>query len=142
MSTAQHLRSTRLLVHAVDDEIVAWVQCPVRIAPSSEPEPDIALLAPSAGNYSAALPGPSEVLLVVEVPPSTLNTDRLTKLPLYARAGIHQAWLVDLAAGTVEDHLLPGPGGYRQVTVLRPGQHLAAAALPAVEVDIGAVFDI
>ena len=52
-------------------------------------------------------------MLVVEVADTSLRYDRETKLPLYARAGVPEAWLVDLQNSVVEVHTEPSPEGYK-----------------------------
>jgi Uma2 family endonuclease len=48
-------------------------------------------------------------LLVVEVAGDSLRLDRQTKAALYARAGIPEYWIVNLAENTVEVHRDPDP---------------------------------
>ena len=45
---------------------------------------------------ASAHPAAEDVLLVVEIADTTLAFDTGTKIPLYARAGIAEAWVVDL----------------------------------------------
>ena len=47
-----------------------------------------------------------------KLPRRSLTYDRRTKLPLYARSGIAEAWLVDLVNHAVEVHTSPGAAGY------------------------------
>jgi len=75
---------------------VVWCQNPVRLDDISEPEPDIAILRPKADFYMTAHPGPTDVLLVIEVADTSLAYDLGTKVPLYARHGIPEAWVIDV----------------------------------------------
>ena len=98
------------------DRLIVSVQNPVRLSPSSEPQPDLALLAWRDDLYRDELPGPADVLLVIEVADSSVVTDRDVKIPLCGRAGVAESWLVDLVAGTVEvgrrrPSPTPGPAG-------------------------------
>jgi Uma2 family endonuclease len=107
------------------------IQSPVRLGQYSEPEPDVALLRPRADRYRGGLPPLAEdVLLLIEVADSTLRFDREVKAPLYARHGIPELWIVDLAGGSVLVHREPGPEGYRVLQEARPGATLAPALLP------------
>jgi Uma2 family endonuclease len=81
---------------------IVSAQDPIRIESDSEPQPDIALLRPRHDFYAHAHPSPQDVLLVIEVSDSTAWLDRRVKMPLYARAGIPQAWLVDLDNDVIE----------------------------------------
>jgi Uma2 family endonuclease len=93
------LRMDRLLRAALGDRATVSVQGPVKMRPRSEPEPDIAVLKTSADDYETGLPEPTDVLLLVQVADTTLGRDRDVKGPLYARHGITEYWLVDVAAG-------------------------------------------
>ena len=97
-------------------------QNPVRLDEHWEPQPDVAV--PRAGNrYRAGeLSEPEDILLIIEVADTSLAYDRSVKLPLYARAGIAEVWLVDLnaASSSATRNRLPkatassgGPGGGR-----------------------------
>lgn len=112
---------------------VVWSQNPLLITRlQSEPQPDVMLLAPRADAYRSRLPEPPDVLLLIEVADSTLTYDRRTKLPLYARAGVAEAWLIDLEANRVEIHRAPGESDYRDVSVPRADETFAPLAFPAL----------
>lgn len=72
------------------------------ILPDSEPQPDIVLLRYRADFYKPAMPGPDDVVLMVEVADSSVRCDRNVKKALYAEAGIAEYWLVNLAADRIE----------------------------------------
>lgn len=55
---------------------------------------------------------------------------RARKLPLYARAGIREVWLVDLPGRRVEVYRDPANGRYGTVRHALPGEMLAPRALP------------
>ncbi len=96
----------------------------------SEPQPDFALVRPRDDWYSGALPGPRDVLLLIEVSWSTLRYDRRDKLRAYARAGIAEFWIVDLVNRRVEVHAEPHELGYASSRSARPGESLAPRAFP------------
>ena len=89
------------------------VQNPVVLGDHDEPQPDLALL--RLDRNRTRLPHPEDVLLVVEVSDTTLRYDREAKFPIYARASIPEAWLVDLQNGVIELHTEPSPDGYKVV---------------------------
>lgn len=95
-------RVNRLLSDRTGDLAVVSVQNPIRLGDLSQPQPDLALLVPRADYYASHHPEVADVLLVVEVSWSTGAYDRLVKMPLYARHGVRQSWLVDLDGGSVE----------------------------------------
>ena len=57
---------------------------------------------PLVDAYAASHPGAADALILVEVSDSSLDHDRKTKLPLYARFGVPEVWVVDLSASAVE----------------------------------------
>jgi Uma2 family endonuclease len=67
---------------------------------------------------------------------SSLAYDRTTKLPLYATAGIPEAWIFDLTADRIERHTEPGPAGYRRSILAGRGQSLVSTVLPAVTLSV------
>ena len=111
-------------------------QNPLRLGDLFEPQPDIMILRPRSDSYTLAHPTAGDVLLLVEIADSSLEYDRQIKLPLYARAGVPEVWLVNLNANLVELHRDPEVGGYRTVIVRRPGEWLAPRALPGQEVAV------
>ncbi|CRI66605.1 conserved hypothetical protein [Thiocapsa sp. KS1] len=115
------------LKEAVGPHAVVAVQNPVWLNDHSEPLPDIALLRPRPDYYRSAHPGPADVLLLAEVADSSLAYDREIKLPRYARAGIPEVWLVDLAGCRLAIHRQPTEDGYAEVVA---ADDLSAIALP------------
>jgi Uma2 family endonuclease len=120
--------------------MVVSVQNPVRLTRFTEPNPDIAVLRGKLDFYRSALPGPESVLLLIEVADVALAYDRRVKLPLYATAGIEDAWLIDLRNQTIEVHREPHDGRYQRVTVFRRGETLVPLALPDAPVAVDAIL--
>jgi Uma2 family endonuclease len=105
-------RLTKLFSRLAGESAIVWVQNPVRLDDFSEPQPDVALLKPRADFYANAHPTPADVLLIVEVSDTTIGYDRQVKVPLYARAGVPEVWVIDLANETVETYAQPREGAY------------------------------
>ena len=93
--------------------LIISAQHPIRLDDYSEPQPDIALLNWRDDFYRHAHPQPADVLLVIEVADTTLDSDRRYKLPLYAKAGIPEAWLVNLPDESIELYAEPSDGAYQ-----------------------------
>lgn len=110
---------------------IVRVQDPIRLDSYSAPQPDLAVLKARDDFYSNAHPGPSDVIMLVEVADSSLKLDREIKLALYARAGIREAWLVDLIGQRVEVFTAPQPIGYQSHAVAVRGDCLSSAAVGA-----------
>ena len=85
-------------------------------------------------------PSPGDVFLLIEVSDSTLLTDREEKLPIYARAGIREAWIINLPERIIEVYTSPESGAYSQTRVVRPGELLAPTAFPEVAIDTAALL--
>ena len=100
-------RLNRLLGRQVGEAALVSVQHPVRLSTLSEPGPDIALLRPRADDYAQDHPSASDVLLLIEVADTSLDTDRAVKLPLYAQALAPEVWLVDLVADQIHRYTEP-----------------------------------
>jgi Uma2 family endonuclease len=129
---------TRLLVVSVGDEAIISVQNPVRLNEYTEPQPDLAVIRPR--DYRESLPEPDDVLLLIEVSDTTLPYDRGVKLPLYARAGIREVWIVDLPGETIERYTAPSANGYRRVEQMRRGQTLESTSLPGLAPSVDEVL--
>ncbi len=78
-------RLTQLFSQRLDDRVLVSVQNPVELDDYSEPQPDIALLAPKADFYESGHPKPADIFLIVEVADTTI--DILPTLPLPDNAG-------------------------------------------------------
>lgn len=126
---------------AAGDQVVVSVQNPLVVGERSVAQPDLALLEPRADRYAKSHPAATDVLLVVEVADTTLAFDLGTKVPLYARAGVTEAWVVDLRARAVRVFRDPDASGHYRTSSTASGQDLlACAALPEVAVTVAALF--
>jgi Uma2 family endonuclease len=135
------LRLDYLLKEAATDRALVLVQAPIALGDYSAPQPDLALLRPRADYYRSSLAGPADVLLIVEVAESSLRHDRDAKIPLYARHGIPEAWLVDLTASRLVRYREPRQGAYATVDAPDLGAPLEIAALPEARIDLGTLFE-
>lgn len=121
-------RLNELLVLAFAGRAIVNPGNPLLLDPHSEPEPDFALLKPRPGGYAGRHPVPEDVLLIVEVADTSLLYDRQRKVPLYARHGIPEVWLVSLPEQTVTVYQSPAAAGYQVERELRRGEALAPLA--------------
>jgi len=130
----------QLLGRLAGDRAIVSVQNPLIIGDRSVPQPDLALLKPRADSYSGAHPTAADVLLVVEVADATLAFDIGTKIPLYARFGVPEAWVVDLQERVLRVFREPSASGYRTSFTASGNESIAAVALPAVVIALPAIF--
>ncbi len=108
------MRLNALISKTIGQSALVSVQSPIRLGDRSEPEPDIALLAPKDNFYSDHHPTPDDIYLVIEVSDSSLGYDREIKLPLYARARIPEFWIVNLLDEAIEIYKQPSNNNYTQ----------------------------
>ena len=121
-------RLTNLFSRLLAESVIVWVQNPVVLNDYTEPQPDVALLRRREDFYERSLPAPDDVLLVVAVADTTLEYDRQIKVPLYARAGIREVWVVNLMDEQVEVYTRPADGAYQDVSRRGRGEGINSAA--------------
>ncbi len=130
----RHANRVRLLNHIlslrIGDRGLVDVQNPVELDLANEPQPDLVVLKPTADGYLAHHPRAEDILVVIEVVYSSAHHDRTVKLPIYARSGVAEVWLIDVEAGRVEAYTTPGRAGYEHRQLLDRAGTLAIAALP------------
>ena len=116
-------------------------QSPIILDDRSEPEPDVCVVRGSPRDYAAAHPtGPA---LVVEVAQSGLALARGRKAAAYARAGIADYWILNLADHVLEVHrepARPGPArrnwGYAAIDTLGADASVTPLAAPAAAISV------
>ena len=127
-------RLTRGFSALVADRAIVRVQSPIVLGRHAAPQPDVALLRPPIERYADAHPGAPDVLLVVEVADTSGDYDRSVKMPLYARAGIPEAWLVNLPADRIQVYRDPAGGEYSSVRFVSRGDTITPLHFPTVTV--------
>jgi Uma2 family endonuclease len=140
---SEHIAATnslnRLLVLAVGDRGIVSVGNPVRLNQRSEPQPDFAVLKPRS-DYRTMLPRPEDTMLAVEVANTSLDYDRNVKLALYARSGIPEIWIVNLAAAEVEVYTSPVADSYTSIARAGRSDTLTIKAIPDVLIPVAEIF--
>lgn len=131
---------TRILLRTLGDDFKVLPQLPLTLGDDSEPEPDLAVV--RAQDAASRTEHPSTALLVIEVSGDSLRFDRRTKAALYARSSVNEYWIVNLEDAVIEAHRDPDPAAqaYRTTLVSRRGETLSATSVPAVSVDVDALF--
>jgi Uma2 family endonuclease len=123
---------------------VVRCQMPLGVEPDSEPEPDIAVVTGIWRDYVKA--HPTTAVLIVEVADSSLAYDRTYKASLYAKAGIQEYWILNLADRLLELFREPaaaqdGAFGYGYQSVVRYTDSERVAPLAAQDSSV-AVADL
>lgn len=116
-------------------------QLPLRLDDFSEPEPDLVLVKRRPDDYLSSHPTAPDALLVIEVSQSSVRFDRKRKLPLYARHGIPEYWILDVVKPVL--HMFHTPQNERYLhgsSTPRPGL-AALRALPESSIDLTGLFE-
>ncbi|MDQ3253945.1 MAG: Uma2 family endonuclease [Acidobacteriota bacterium] len=129
-----------LLSSQAAQSFIVSVQNPIIADDYSEPQPDVAVLRLREDFYGEEHPKSEDVLLVIEVADTTVESDRSVKMPLYARASIPEAVLVNLPHDLFEVHSEPVNGQYQSVKILRRGEVFVSNAIPHLELETDAVL--
>lgn len=130
-------RLNRWLGDRVSADLLVDVQNPVHLDAETELYPDLMVLRHRDDFYSARHPRPEDVLLVVEVADTSVEYDRRRKIPRYGRAGIQEAWLVNLPDRRVETWYSPETsGGYDESATLREGETIESTTVPGLSIEV------
>lgn len=119
------------------------VQMPLVLGPDCEPEPDLAVVSGTPSDYVAQ--HPDAALLVVEISDPTLQFDQQRKLPVYARYGIPESWIVNLVDSKLEVYRQPvSPSDqaahYRAKESLHRADSVSPVAALKHSVSVGELF--
>ncbi len=114
---------TELLSTALPAGTCLRTQQPVTLRTDNEPEPDLVIAIGPQEAYRYRHPGPDDVLCVVEVADSSLETDRITKQRLYADNKLPHYIIVNLVDRSVELYTQPlaDAGRYQLVRTFKAG---------------------
>lgn len=116
----------------------AWVrtQLPATLSDDSEPEPDVAIVQIDEHRYRDQHPQTSDILLVIEVANTTLNTDRNTKAKIYAQSGVIEYWIVDTQRKQLMVLREPQDDQYSSETVLGVGDTIVPVSFPEITIGL------
>jgi len=109
-------------------------QLPIVVSDDSEPEPDVSIASNHGDTYLASgeTTPAADIRLLIEVSVNTLAYDLGIKAMLYARAGIPDYWVSDVANRRLIIHRDPTPEGYATIITLAETQSASPLAAPAV----------
>ena len=142
---SRHATCVKRIVDALANQnvrrvAVVSVRDPIQLDDYSEPQPDVALLRPRPDFYAQAHPLASDVLPVVEVAHTSVGYDAQVKLPLYARSGIPEVWLVNLPADVIEVYARLVGGKYQVVKRAGRGEFVLPAGVPNLALSVDAIL--
>lgn len=116
------------------------VQNPITLGNLSEPQPDLVLMRFRSDYYREAHPGPEDIWLVIEVADTSLDYDRDTKGPLYARFALPEYWIVNLPQRCVEIYRAPRGRRYENRQIVSGETRIHPLSLPEVGIRVGSIF--
>ena len=129
-------RANMILARAVGDRAVVSVQNAFRINRYNEPQPDVILVRPREDFYGHGHPRPEDVILLIEVSDTTLRFDQKVKLPIYARSGVPEVWIVDLNNDVIRVYRQPKGNIYSVVETKARTESVSAIAFPEVAIKV------
>jgi Uma2 family endonuclease len=112
------------------------VQGALRLSNRTELMPDLSLLRLPSAQYREKQASASDALLVIEVSDTTLRKDLHVKIPLYARSGVSEVWIVDLAKSCIRFHRSLVGGQYQKVSVKSAPRSAVVPGLTDAEIDL------
>ncbi len=119
-------------------------ECPADVAlednPSNEPQPDLVVFKQPSNLVASRNPRPDELHLVIEVSDTSLYFDLTKKAALYARAGIVEYWVLDVAGRKLFVHRDPRAGKFQSITEYTEQESVAPLAAPAAQFLVSSAF--
>ena len=131
---------SEMLREKLQRSVTIRAQNPVRLGEYSEPQPDVAILKRREDFYRNAHPTPADVLLLIEVSDATLEYDRQIKVPLYARAGVPEVWIVNLADERIETYAGFAGGAYQTTASAARGEEVQARGVASLRLSVAEVL--
>jgi Uma2 family endonuclease len=116
------------------------VQGALRLTNRTELMPDLSLLKLPSVQYREKQASAADALLVIEVSDTTLRKDIRVKVPLYARCGVPEVWIMDLSKNCVHFYRSLIDGQYQKVSVVSKPKKVAVPGLDT-EIDLTGLVD-
>ena len=118
-------------------------EAPIDVAPednpTSEPEPDLIVLRQDDSHFTSN-PQPQDLRLVVEIAHTSLSFDLKVKAALYARAGVPEYWVLDVAGRRLLVHRNPQAGTYADVAAYSEHESVSPLAAPEAHFRVADAF--
>jgi Uma2 family endonuclease len=125
----------KLLIRTVEPRAIVRQQLPLRLGEYSEPLPDIVIAKAREDLYMRGHPEGADTLLAIEISSTTLRFDRNIKVPMYARHGVPELWVLDVSGQQIHRYTLPKDGQYASTTTAPLAARISLEAL-GCEIDL------
>jgi Uma2 family endonuclease len=129
-------RANMIFARGIGDKVVVSVQNPAFMDRYNLPQPDVVLIRPREGFYGAGKPNPEDVVLLIEVSDTSLRFDRRVKVPIYARSGIREVWVIDLQNGSVYVYRGPRDNAYSLIEMKQRSDTVSPEAFPDFRIQV------
>jgi Uma2 family endonuclease len=128
-------------------QIFGWqlvdVEAPIDVAPednpTNEPVPDLIVLRKDPSRFTSD-PRPEDLQLVLEIADTSLSFDLRVKAALYARAGVPEYWVLDVAGRRLVVHRDPQSGRYADVVAYSEHESVSPLAAPQAQFHVADAF--
>jgi Uma2 family endonuclease len=121
------------------------VEAPIDVAPednpTNEPVPDLIVL-PQERPHFTSNPRALDLRLGVEIADTSLSFDLKVKVPLYARAGVREYWVLDVAGHRLLVHRNPQSGTYMDVAAYSEHESVSPLAAPREQFRVADAFQV
>jgi len=115
-------------------------QLPITLGDLSESQPDFAIVCGARSLLKPRHPGADEILAVVEISESSRDFDVHQKIPMYAKYGVAEAWVVDLIDSCVRVYKKPTRGVYSDTSIVSIDGFVRLSAFPESEIRCRDIF--
>jgi Uma2 family endonuclease len=126
---------------AVPQNSGLWDRQPPEDNPTSEPEPDLIVLAKARREVRTPNPQTKDIRLLVEVSGSTAHCGSNTKPGLYARAELPEYWVIDIPGHRLIVHRDPLKGVYQSIIAYSEKESVRPLAAPDREFRVATAFE-
>lgn len=128
-------------VWAVRGKAHVRTQGALRLSNQTEFLPDLSVLKLPSEQYRQRQASASDALLVIEVSESTLPKDLRVKVPLYARHGVPEVWIIDLENKCVRFFRSVVDGEYRSISITYEPDITAILGVLGADIDLGKLVE-
>ena len=129
-------RATMIFARGIGDRVVVSVQNPAFMDRFNLPQPDVVLIRPREGFYGDGKPYPEDVVLLIEISDSSLRFDRKVKVPIYARSGVREVWIIDLQNAVIHVYRDPKDKTYDSIETKHRDETIAPQGCPDFKVKV------
>lgn len=127
-------RLNRILTTQLTTQAIISIQNPIKLKNNTEPQPDVVVLNPREDFYETGLPTPKDILFLIEVADSSIDYDRMVKIPLYAENEIKEVWIVDLNQNGLEIYQKPSQNYYQIIQKLTSVDNIFLSNFPEIDI--------